>query len=154
MQISKEAMLKRIARFNELMPMDYQQVPGSDAVPRSMQGFSVIGHVTKAAPAIPGDHGFTVAFNKVQPGQGAPLHSHTVVEVFVPLSGRWKFFWGEDGQGEAELGPWDTISFPAGLMEGFRNIGDQEGTLIVILGGPDVGEITFRKSEEQSAADG
>jgi hypothetical protein len=39
-------------------------------------------------------------------------------------------------------------------MEGFRNIGDQEGTLIVILGGPDVGEITFRKSEEQSAADG
>jgi mannose-6-phosphate isomerase-like protein (cupin superfamily) len=154
MPTSKEEMLKRIARFNELMPMDYRQVPGGDAVPRSMQGFSVIGHVTKAAPAIPGDHGFTVAFNKVQAGKGAPLHSHTVVEVFVPLSGRWKFFWGEDGQGEAELGPWDTISFPAGLMEGFRNIGDQEGTLLVILDGPDVGEITFSKSEEQPAAQG
>jgi hypothetical protein len=108
MGISNEEMFKRIARFNELMPMDYKQMKGGEAVPRSMQGFSVIGHVTKAAPAIPGDHGFTVAFNKVQPGKGAPLHSHTVVEVFVPLSGRWKFFWGEEGNGEAELGPWDT----------------------------------------------
>ena len=76
----------------------------------------------------------------------------TVVEVFVPLSGRWKFNWGEDGKGEAELGPWDTISFPAGLMEGFRNISAEEGTLLVILGGPDVGEIIFRKNEEQPAA--
>jgi hypothetical protein len=86
MAISNEEMLKRIARFNELMPMDYKQMPGGEMVPRSMQGFSVIGHVTKTAPAISGDHGFTVAFNKVQPGKGAPLHSHTVVEVFVPLN--------------------------------------------------------------------
>jgi uncharacterized cupin superfamily protein len=152
MEISAAEMLKRIARFNELMPMDYKQVAGGDAVPRSMQGFSVIGHVTKAAPAIAGDHGFTVAFNKVQPGKGAPLHSHTVGEVFVPLSGRWKFFWGEDGKGEAELGPWDTISFPAGLMEGFRNISDEEGVLLVILRGPDVGEITFRKNADRPTA--
>ena len=152
MEISNEEMLKRIARFDELMPMDYKQMTGGEMVPRSMQGFSVIGHVTNAAPAIPGDHGFTVAFNRVQPGKGAPLHSHTVVEVFVPLSGRWKFNWGEDGKGEAELGPWDTISFPAGLMEGFRNISAEEGMLLVILGGPDVGEIIFRKNEEQPAA--
>jgi uncharacterized cupin superfamily protein len=149
-QISHEEMLKRIARFADLVPMDYQQMPGGDKLPRSMQGFSVIGHVTKTAPAIAGDHGFTVAFNRVQPGKGAPLHSHSVVEVFVPLSGRWKFFWGEDGKDETQLGPWDTISFPAGLMEGFRNIGDEEGTLLVILGGPDVGEITFRKNDDQA----
>ncbi|MBV8775496.1 MAG: hypothetical protein JO166_24660, partial [Deltaproteobacteria bacterium] len=59
MAISNEEMLKRIARFQDLMPMDYKQMAGGDAVPRSMQGFSVIGHVTKAAPAIDGDHGFT-----------------------------------------------------------------------------------------------
>ena len=131
--------------------MDYGQMPSGGAVPRSMEGFSVIGHVTKADPAIDGDHGFTVAFNKVQAGKGAPLHSHTVVEVFVPLSGRWKFFWGEDGKGEAELGPWDTISFPAGMMEGFCNISNEEGTLLVILGGPEVGEIRFRKEEQPAA---
>ena len=37
-------------------------------------------------------------------------------------------------------------------MEGFRNVGNEEGTLLVILGGPDVGEITFRKNEDQPAA--
>jgi mannose-6-phosphate isomerase-like protein (cupin superfamily) len=151
-EISNEEMLKRIARFAELMPMDYSQMKGAaDSAPRSMRGFSVIGHVTKTAPAIAAEHGFTLAFNQVQPGKGSPLHSHSVVEVFVPLSGKWKFFWGEDGKGEIELGPWDTISFPAGLMEGFRNISDQEGTLLVILGGPDVGEITYRRNEEQAS---
>jgi mannose-6-phosphate isomerase-like protein (cupin superfamily) len=154
MAISNEEMLKRIARFNELMPLDYRQMQmqGGEEIARSIKGFSVIGQVTKQPPAITADHGFTLAMQKVQPGKGAPLHSHTVVEVFVPLSGRWKFFWGEDGKGEAELGPWDTISFPAGIMEGFRNIGDEEGALLVILGGNDIGEIKYSKSADQPSA--
>jgi mannose-6-phosphate isomerase-like protein (cupin superfamily) len=151
-QISREEMLKRIARFKDLMPMDYGQMQEGENVPRKMQGFGVIGHVTKAAPPIGGDHGFTVAFNRVQPGAGAPLHSHKVVEVFVPLSGQWKFYWGGSGEGEADLEPWDTISFPAGLMEGFRNVGMEEGVLLVILGGPEVGEVTFQKAEKDAEA--
>lgn len=151
-QISPDEMLKRIARFKDLMPMDYGQMKGGESVSRKMQGFTVIGHVTKAAPPIAGDHGFTVAFNKVQAGAGAPLHSHAVVEVFVPLSGKWKFFWGENGEGEAELEAWDTISFPAGIMEGFRNIGTEEGLLLVVLGGPEVGEIKFQKREKTAEA--
>jgi quercetin dioxygenase-like cupin family protein len=151
MAVSNEEMLKRIARFTELMPMDYRQMRGGEEAARGITGFSVIGQVTKQAPAIGGNHGFTLAMQKVQPGKGAGLHSHSVVEVFVPLSGKWKFFWGEDGKGEAELGPWDTISFPAGIMEGFRNIGDEEGALLVVLGGPDIGEITFSKANQPSA---
>ena len=152
LKVSPEEMMKRIARFSDLMPADYRKMGNGDYVPRGMQGFTVIGHVTKAEPPIPAEHGFTVAFNKVQAASGAPLHSHKVVEVFIPLSGKWKFNWGEDGNGEAELGPWDTISFPAGIMEGFRNIGSEEGLLLVILGGPEVGEVTFLKSEKGAAA--
>lgn len=149
LQISNEDMMKRIAFFKDLMPFSYASMKGGENVPpRSMEGFTIIGHVTQSAPAIAADHGFTLAFNKVQPGKGAPLHSHKVVEVFVPLSGRWKFYWGENGEGEAELGPWDTISFPAGLMEGFRNIGTEEGLLLIVLGGPEVGEVTFQKREK------
>ena len=151
-QIPVDEMLKRIARFKDLMPTDYGQMKGGENVPRKMQGFTVIGHVTKATPPIAADHGFTLAFNKVQPGAGAPLHSHKIVEVFVPLSGKWKFFWGENGEGEAELDPWDTISFPAGIMEGFRNIGTEEGLLLVVLGGPEVGEVSFQKREKNEAA--
>jgi len=147
-QISPGDMLNRIARFKDLMPTDYRQMKGGENVSRKMQGYAVIGHVTKSAAAIEGDHGFTVAFNRVQPGAGAPLHSHNVVEVFVPLSGQWKFYWGENGEGEADLEPWDTISFPAGLMEGFRNVGTDEGVLLVVLGGPEVGEVVFQKGDK------
>src|SRR2546427_12426283 len=53
-QISPDEMLKRIARFKDLMPMDYGQMKGGENVSRKMQGFTVIGHVTKAAPPIAG----------------------------------------------------------------------------------------------------
>jgi quercetin dioxygenase-like cupin family protein len=81
----------------------------------------------------------------VSPGKGAPLHSHPKPEVFVVLSGTCSFFWGRKGENEVTLGPWDTISFPAGTMEGFRNVGDEEATLLVVLSGSEIGEVTFEK---------
>lgn len=141
-QISKEEMRKRIARFKELKPIDYKAM-GSGYVPAGMEAFSIIGQVTKDAPTIPAAHGFTMAVTKVSPGQGAPLHSHKTVEVFVPLSGKWAFYWGDNGENETTLEAWDTISFPAGLMEGFRNLSDEAAYLLAILGGPEVGEITY-----------
>lgn len=145
LQISNEEMMKRIAFFKNVAPVDYSSMNARPEDTRGMRSKVVIGRITKAAPPVAGAHDFTVAFNTVQPGAGAPLHSHKMVEVFVPLSGKWKFYWGEDGTGEAELGPWDTISFPAGIMEGFKNIGTEEGTLLVILGAPEVGEVTYSK---------
>jgi mannose-6-phosphate isomerase-like protein (cupin superfamily) len=150
--ISNEEMMKRIAFFKDVMPVDYSSMNVSPELTRGMRGKVVIGRLNKAAPPVSGTHDFTVAFNTVQPGAGAPLHSHKMVEVFVPLSGKWKFFWGEDGTGEVELGPWDTISFPAGLMEGFKNIGTEEGTLLVVLGAPEVGEVTYLKKGEEANA--
>ena len=141
-QISKEEMLKRVARFKELKPIDYKAM-GSGYVPQGMDAFSIIGQVTKDLPTIAAPHGFTMAVTKVAPGQGAPLHSHKTVEVFVPLSGQWAFYWGDKGENEVALGPWDTISFPAGLMEGFRNLGNEDGYLLAILGAPEVGEVTY-----------
>jgi uncharacterized RmlC-like cupin family protein len=150
--ISNEEMLKRIAFFKDVMPVDYSSMNVSPELTRGMRGKVVIGRLNKAAPPVSGAHDFTLAFNTVQPGAGAPLHSHKMVEVFVPLSGKWKFFWGEDGTGEAELGPWDTISFPAGLMEGFKNIGTEEATLLVVLGAPEVGEVTYSNKGAEASA--
>jgi hypothetical protein len=56
------------------------------------------------------------------------------------------FFWGDKGENEATLGPWDTISFPTGTMEGFRNVGSEEATLLVVLSGSDIGEVKFQKN--------
>jgi hypothetical protein len=59
-QIARDLMLKRVAYFKELKPIDYQAL-GMGSIPEGMTGFSLIGQVGKnLTPAIPGDHGFTV----------------------------------------------------------------------------------------------
>lgn len=133
-----------VARFKNLKPIDYSSfVEGYS--PDGSQGFSLIGMAGLTPPAIAGDHGFTMAVNKVLPGKGAPLHTHPKPEVFVVLSGECSFFWGDNGENEVVLEKWDTISFPAGTREGFKNIGDQEANLLVVLSGSEVGEVTFAK---------
>ena len=91
-----------------------------------------------------------MAINKVSPGKGAPLHSHTKPEVFVVLSGKCAFYWGDKGENEVVLEQWDTISFPAGTSEGFRNVGDEEANLLVVLSGSEVGKVTFTKNRESA----
>ena len=143
-QIARNEMLKRVAHFQDLKPLDYQAL-GRGSIPEGMTGFSLIGQVGKhLTPAIPGDHGFTVGLAKVSPGKGSPPHTHTTVEVFIPLSGKWVFTWGPTGtEEETILEPWDTISFPQGLMHGFRNLSEEEACFLAILGGTAMGEITY-----------
>ncbi len=135
-----------VARFAELKPIDYSSFI-KDYRPDGTQGYGLIGKAGKTKPPIAGDHGFYLGINKVSPGKGAPLHSHPKPEVFVVLDGRWTFFWGENGEHEVTLGPWDTISFPARTNEGFRNIGDKDGHLLVVLRGSEVGEVTFTRNK-------
>lgn len=53
--------------------------------------------------------------------------------------------WNDDGSGRAELGLFDTVSFPPGVCRAFRNIGDAEGILQVIITGGvhDMNDIDF-----------
>jgi len=145
-------MEKRIAHYQDLEPIDYASFI-KNYKPDGTQGYALIGRAGRTLPAIEGEHGFTMAVNKVSPGKGAPLHSHPKPEVFVVLSGQCKFFWGEKGENEATLGLWDTISFPANTREGFLNIGNEEAVLLVVLSGSEIGEVTFTspKSAEQEA---
>ena len=149
----QENMNTSVARFEELKPIDYASFI-KNYKPDGTQGYALIGRAGRTSPAIKGDHGFTMAINKVSPGKGAPLHSHPKPEVFVVLSGTCAFFWGDKGENEVVLGPWDTISFPAGISEGFRNIGDEEANLLVVLSGSEVGKVTFTKQREAAEAAG
>jgi quercetin dioxygenase-like cupin family protein len=150
-QVSREEKTARIARFQDLKPIDYASFI-KNYTPDGAQGYALIGRAGKTAPAIEGDHGFTMAVNKVSPGKGAPLHSHPKPEVFVVLSGTCAFFWGDKGENEVTLRPWDTISFPAGTREGFRNVGEEEATLLVVLSGSEIGEVTFGKAAQPAVS--
>ena len=144
-QTSHEGVDARIARYQDLQPIDYSSFI-KNYKPDGTQGYALIGRAGKTTPAIAGEHGFTMAVNKVSPGKGAPLHSHPKPEVFVVLSGSCSFFWGNKGENEITLKQWDTISFPAGTQEGFRNVGEEEAVLLVVLSGSEIGEVSFNKA--------
>lgn len=146
LQMSKQEMLKRVARFKDLKPSRTAFV---DSLIRGHEReiFNVIGRGvtedTSLNPAITDARDFNVTLVHAGPEKGAALHAHPTVEVFIPLSGRWAVYWGDNGENEVILEQWDTISVPPGVMRGFRNAGDEDGYLLAILGGTDAGHVTW-----------
>ncbi len=149
LQMSSEQMAERVARFDQLRasPQAFvdTRLPGHE---RDI--YNVIGRgVTEDSslrPAIGDAQGFNVTYTSAEPGNGAALHAHPTVEVFIPMSGKWSVYWGEDGDEEVILGPWDVISVPPGVMRGFRNVGDGHAYMMAIIGGTDSGRVSWADS--------
>lgn len=134
--ISVAEMEKRTARYKDLKPS--KQAFVDTRIPEHARDiFNVIGRgVTEdpsLAPAIGDARGFGVTYVGAEPGCGAALHAHQTIEVFVPMSGRWAAYWGEGGDKEIVLEPFDVISFPPGVLRGFRNVGDSHAMLMAII---------------------
>lgn len=155
-RMTKDEMLRRVARFEELRPS--KQAFVDTRLPEHVRDiFNVIGRgVTEdatLAPAIPDARDFNVAYVGADPGKGAALHAHPTVEVFIPLSGQWAVYWNDEGDEEVVLGPWDVISVPPGVMRGFRNAGTERAYLMAILGGSDAGKVAWAKRVLERAAE-
>lgn len=143
---SMEEMLSRTARFKELTPSEQafvdSRIPGCE---RDI--FTVIGGgVTEdrsLTPAITAVEGFNVTYIGADPGKGCSLHSHDTVEVFYVMTGRWAIVWGDQGDQQIELEPFDMVSVPAGVMRYFRNIGDEHAYIMTIVGGTDAGRVDW-----------
>ncbi len=147
--VTMDEMTARTARFEQLSAS--KQAFVDTRIPEHERViFNVIGAgVTEdpdLAPAIASAEGFNVTYVGADPGKGAALHSHPTVEVFIPMSGRWAVYWGDDGEQEIELGPWDVVSVPVGVLRGFRNIGDSHAHLMAIIGGTDSGKVGWAQS--------
>jgi uncharacterized RmlC-like cupin family protein len=102
-------------------------------------------------PTIVATDGFNVTYVRCKPGNGNALHDHETVEVFIPLTGRWKICWGEHGEEEAILEPYDVISIPPGVHRNFRNVSDTEAMMIAILGGTDSGKVIWAEEVIEQA---
>ena len=144
--VSMEAMLDRTARFRQLVPSKEAFV--DTRLPEYQREiYNVIGEgVTEDADlgvAIDAVEGFNVTYIGAEPGKGAALHSHDTVEVFFAMTGRWALYWGDDGEQEIEMETLDMISVPAGVMRGFRNIGDAHAYMMAIHGATDAGRVTW-----------
>jgi len=143
-RMSAAQMQKRIARYAALQPLPIQNpsIPekARDVV-YSRKLLSVIGledastPINTGAPII-GAAGMTMTLAVCPPGQGPGLHSHRqTYETFTVLKGTFEVSWNDDGSERAVLGLFDTVSFPPGVCRAFRNVGDAEGILQVIITG-------------------
>lgn len=134
----------RIVRYGDLQPCKTAFIdahtPGSD----QKENFTIIGGGVSESPdqhvhiAIP--HGFNIGAAGQPPKCRNSLHSHRTAEVFFVLKGRWRFFWGRNGDaGEVVLEEGDIINIPTGIFRGFENIGTDYGMIMAVLGGDDAG---------------
>ena len=146
LDIPTEQMQRRISRFADLQPL---QAAESLVMPQqakdviySRKLLSVIGlgeavqtPINQGAP-IQGAGGITMTHAVCPPGTGPSLHAHVqTFETFTVLRGRFEVRWNDDGGARVELGELDTISVPPGVCRAFRNIGDEDAILQVIISG-------------------
>ena len=158
--LSHQDMQKRIARFRDLKPLPIQQsdIPlAARDVVYSRKLLSVIGlegaqtPINVGAP-ISGAAGMTMTLAVCPPGQEPGLHAHRqTYETFTVLKGKFEVTWNDDGSGREVLELFDTVSFPPGVCRAFRNIGEEEGILQVLITGGvhDMTDIDFAQDAKR-----
>ena len=155
--ITNEEMSNRVSAFKNLTPLSIQKdanipMEGRDVV-YARQLLSVIGldpkegntPINSGAPII-GAGGITMTLAKCPPGQGPGLHNHlNTFETFTVLEGRFEVSWNDNGSNTVILERFDTISVPPGVCRSFKNSGETDGLLQVIISGGvhDMNDIAF-----------
>ena len=145
----------KLAKFSDLVPSKLPFVEGKLEGHKNRKNYSIVGpgvaEDISQSIKISTPHSFNLGAVSAMPRNGSGLHSHTTAEVFIIFSGRWRFYWGNEGKDETILGAGDIISMPTNMFRGFENAGDQEGTMFVVLGGDDPGIITWLPSVLEKA---
>jgi len=154
-RVTRDEMEKRVARFSDLDGFDgglpdsrhpdairtlfnvigFQPPEGANAATTSP-----VGEHAAAASAIKISEGFNLGYCRAKAGKGPMMHNHDTNETFIPMTGKWRCSWEVDGQVEAfDLGPFDVISFPAGVTRRFENVTfdepEVEHLLMFVIGG-------------------
>jgi mannose-6-phosphate isomerase-like protein (cupin superfamily) len=154
--IARTDMMKRVALFKDLKGSDGglpdSKMKGCIRTLYNVIGFqpptgeggaitSPVGDNAARMSAIPISEGFNLGYCRAKPGNGPMMHNHDTNETFIPMSGTWRCSW-ENEKGEVDhvdVGPYDVVSFPAGVARRFENItkGDpeEESTLMFVIGG-------------------
>jgi quercetin dioxygenase-like cupin family protein len=161
-QVTPREMERYVARFADLVP---NKARTGDRIPpqaremltaratKTVIAHSEAGNTPWGAGGdggpIPGPKDFAVVIAECEPHNGPGLHSHAKsTETFTCIQGRFRIEWGDKAEHSIELGLFDTISVPPGVMRRFQNISDEVGLLYVILQGGErgLGDVEFAPS--------
>lgn len=134
----------RVARFKDIK----KQAAPVQFIDSVIEGhyrnnYSVVGHTASEnpnyRPILNVPHKFQIGMYEAPPGNGPAWHTHTYVELFMPLTGKWRYCYGtnaedpEDILGEIILEPWDVITFPPLLWRRFENVSDSNALGFAVL---------------------
>jgi mannose-6-phosphate isomerase-like protein (cupin superfamily) len=153
--LSKDRMMKRVARFRKLKGSDGglpdSKLPEARRKLYAVIGFSPpkkggrattspVGDDASSMPAIAIAEGFNLGYCKAKPGKGPLMHNHDTNETFIPMTGRWRCEWNEGtSKQRVDLGPYDVVSFPPGVARRFMNVTydepGKEHLLMFVIGG-------------------
>lgn len=146
-QVTPEEMEKRIARFRDLKPQSgsYDAEVGIPKEVYEMMTARTLyllmspekqGGPMAQHPAVTTDDKMSVIIAECPPGDGPLLHAHQFTrETFFCLDGRFKIQWGDEGENEITLDPFDMIAVPPGVVRRFENVSDQLAHLLVFITG-------------------
>ena len=142
--MTPQEMEKRIVRYGELKPCKTAFIDAHTPGSNQKENFTIIGAGVSESPDqhvhIRETPGFNIGAAGQPPKCRNSLHSHRTAEVFFVLKGRWRFFWGRNGNaGEVVLEEGDIFNIPTGIFRGFENVGTDYGMIMAILGGDDAG---------------
>lgn len=137
-----QAMQGRVVRFEELKQ---QGIPlmfiDSILSGHQRMNYAVIGDTASEnpefSPYISIEHKFQIGMFCALPGNGPAYHTHDYTEIFLILSGQWRFYWGTDPEAEPEeeaiLGKWDLITLPPKLWRGFEVVSERPAWGFAVL---------------------
>jgi len=153
-KLDMQALNARVARFHELKSSSEAFV--DTRIPEyNREIFNIIGRgVTEnptLAPAISDNRDFNISMLKSEPGKGSSLHDHDTIEVFLPLTGKWRIGLGDAGEEAIILEPFDIFSCPPGVMRSVTNVGTASGCILAILGGTDPGRARWSPTINEKA---
>jgi len=145
-QVTPAEMESRIARFRSTKPQSGYYA--DSGIPKEayelmtaktlylMMAPETQGGPMAAKPAIVGAKGMSLIVAECPPGDKPLLHAHfRTDETFMVLKGRFRIRWGDRGEYEVYLEPFDVIAVPSGVCRDFTNVTDETAYLLAIITG-------------------
>jgi len=145
-QVTPAQMEARIARFRTARPQS--AFYADSGIPKEayemmtaktlylMMAPPTQGGPMAAKPAIEGAKGMSLIVAECPPGDRPLLHAHfRTSETFMVLKGRFRIRWGDHGEHEVHLDPFDVIAVPPGVCRDFTNVTDDTALLLAIITG-------------------
>ena len=160
--ITPEEMESCIARFGSLKPQSDQHQEGHGLPKEAYEMMTAKtlyllmspetqGGPMAQGPAITTTDKLSVIIAECPPGDSPMLHAHhRTKESFLCLDGRFLIRYGDKGEHETYLEPYDMISVPVGVVRQFENVTDKPARLLVIIVGgeeDDFNDVEFTPEE-------